>query len=105
MANYMNPKLLTASVLALGAALMVGASLMPVIAVEKSQPVKQVVPAYTQTQHRTVTVDGLEIFYREAGPVNAPTILLLHGFPTSSHMFRDCTRLSGFWQQCPAGYR
>jgi pimeloyl-ACP methyl ester carboxylesterase len=41
------------------------------------------------THYRTVTVDGLDIFYREAGPADAPTILLLHGFPTSSHMFRD----------------
>jgi pimeloyl-ACP methyl ester carboxylesterase len=40
------------------------------------------------TYHRTMTVDGLEIFYREAGPVSAPTVVLLHGFPTSSHMFR-----------------
>ena len=39
--------------------------------------------------YRTVDVDGLNIFYREAGPRDAPTILLLHGFPTSSHMFRD----------------
>jgi pimeloyl-ACP methyl ester carboxylesterase len=38
--------------------------------------------------HRTVKIDGLDIFYREAGPKDAPTILLLHGFPTSSHMFR-----------------
>ena len=36
-----------------------------------------------------VDVDGFNIFYREAGPKEAPTILLLHGFPTSSHMFRD----------------
>lgn len=42
-----------------------------------------------QTQHRSVKVNGLDIFYREAGPANAPTILLLHGFPTSSHMFRN----------------
>ena len=41
------------------------------------------------TRHRTIEVDGLEIFYREAGPEDAPTILLLHGFPTSSHMFRN----------------
>src|SRR5262252_538935 len=34
-------------------------------------------------------VDGNKIFYREAGPKGAPAILLLHGFPTSSHMFRD----------------
>ncbi len=39
--------------------------------------------------HRTVEIDGLEIFYREAGPRSAPTVLLLHGFPTSSHMFRN----------------
>jgi pimeloyl-ACP methyl ester carboxylesterase len=39
--------------------------------------------------YRTVRVDGVEIFYREAGPAAAPTISLLHGFPTSSHMFRD----------------
>ena len=38
--------------------------------------------------YRTVQVDGLNIFYREAGPSEAPTVLLLHGFPTSSHMFR-----------------
>jgi pimeloyl-ACP methyl ester carboxylesterase len=40
------------------------------------------------TYHRE-QVDGHEIFYREAGPKGAPTILLLHGFPTSSHMFRN----------------
>ena len=39
--------------------------------------------------HRTVKIDGLDIFYREAGPRDAPTVLLLHGFPTSSHMFRN----------------
>ncbi len=43
----------------------------------------------TQVLHRTVKVDDLDIFYREAGPKDAPTILLLHGFPTSSHMFRN----------------
>jgi pimeloyl-ACP methyl ester carboxylesterase len=41
------------------------------------------------THYRTVQLDGLDIFYREAGRADAPTILLLHGFPTSSHMFRD----------------
>jgi len=41
------------------------------------------------TKYKTVKIDDLEIFYREAGPTNAPTILLLHGFPTSSHMFRN----------------
>lgn len=42
-----------------------------------------------RTKYRTVEVDGLEIFYREAGPAGAPTVLLLHGFPSSSHMFRN----------------
>jgi pimeloyl-ACP methyl ester carboxylesterase len=37
----------------------------------------------------TVVIDGLDIFYREAGSRDNPTILLLHGFPTSSHMFRN----------------
>jgi pimeloyl-ACP methyl ester carboxylesterase len=41
-----------------------------------------------QVLHRTVKVGDLDIFYREAGPKNAPTVLLLHGFPTSSQMFR-----------------
>lgn len=41
------------------------------------------------TRFKTVEIDGLDIFYREAGPADAPTILLLHGFPTSSHMFRN----------------
>lgn len=45
--------------------------------------------AMFSTLHKTAEVDGLEIFYREAGPEGAPTILLLHGFPTSSHMFRN----------------
>ena len=35
-----------------------------------------------QTMHRSVNIDGLDIFYREAGSAAAPTILLLHGFPT-----------------------
>jgi pimeloyl-ACP methyl ester carboxylesterase len=41
------------------------------------------------TRHKDVDVDGFRVAYREAGPVNAPGLLLLHGFPTSSHMFRD----------------
>ncbi len=41
------------------------------------------------TSYRTVSVNGLDIFYREAGSCDHPTILLLHGYPTSSHMFRN----------------
>jgi pimeloyl-ACP methyl ester carboxylesterase len=43
----------------------------------------------TQIRYRTATVQGIEIFYREAGSPEAPTLLLLHGFPTSSQMFRN----------------
>jgi len=43
----------------------------------------------SDTHHRTIQVDGVELFYREAGPPDAPVVVLLHGFPTSSHMFRD----------------
>lgn len=45
----------------------------------------------TQSQtpsHHTVQVDGVEVFYREAGPKHAPVLVLLHGLPSSSHMFR-----------------
>jgi len=41
------------------------------------------------TRYRTANVAGHEVFYREAGDPKAPALLLLHGFPTSSHMFRD----------------
>jgi len=44
---------------------------------------------HTQTHYRAAEVDGVNIFYREAGPADAPSILLLHGFPTSSQMFRN----------------
>jgi pimeloyl-ACP methyl ester carboxylesterase len=46
-------------------------------------------PSAHATMHKTIKVDGLDIFYREAGPADAPVLLLLHGFPTSSHMFRN----------------
>jgi len=40
-------------------------------------------------KHLTASINGVNIFYRESGPKDAPTILLLHGFPTSSHMYRN----------------
>ena len=43
----------------------------------------------TTTHYRTVAVDGLNVFFREAGDPTRPTLLLLHGFPSSSHMFRN----------------
>ena len=42
----------------------------------------------TTVHHRYATVNGRRVFYREAGPAGAPTVVLLHGFPASSFMFR-----------------
>ncbi len=71
---------------ALGGAL--GVALVPAAAA--SHPASAATPAGSHpTLHKTVKVEDLDIFYREAGPQDAPTILLLHGFPTSSQMFRN----------------
>ena len=43
----------------------------------------------SSNKYRTANVDGCNIFYREAGMAHAPKLLLLHGFPSASHMFRD----------------
>jgi hypothetical protein len=71
--------------------------------------------AETETRYRTINVAGLEIFYREAGSKEAPALVLLHGFPSSSHMYRElipktrnpvlsnCSRLSRFWEQRVSG--
>src|SRR6202043_3890770 len=45
--------------------------------------------AMSVIEYRSANVDGLKIFYREDGAANAPALLLLHGFPSASHMFRD----------------
>jgi pimeloyl-ACP methyl ester carboxylesterase len=58
-------------------------------AATEASPGGDATAAATTVHHRTITIDGLRIFYREAGPADAPAVLLLHGFPTSSHMFRD----------------
>jgi len=50
----------------------------------------------TAVHHRWATVEGRRLFYREAGPADAPVVVLLHGFPAGSHMFRDLVpRLAG----------
>ena len=55
--------------------------------------------------YRTVKVDGLSIFYRESGPPDAPTILLLHGLPSSSRMFEPLfARLSGRYRLVAPDY-
>src|SRR5688572_19160947 len=45
--------------------------------------------ATERPRHRTVVIDGLDVFYREAGARDRPCVLLLHGFPSSSHSFRQ----------------
>jgi pimeloyl-ACP methyl ester carboxylesterase len=45
--------------------------------------------AHAMPSYRTIEIDGLKIFYREAGAADAPALLLLHGFPASSFMYRD----------------
>lgn len=45
-------------------------------------------PVGRSTTVNRIRVDGLDLFYREAGPAHAPTVLLLHGYPSSSHQFR-----------------
>jgi pimeloyl-ACP methyl ester carboxylesterase len=60
-----------------------------VLASQVAQPeVSRAVENEPVVRHKTVKVNGLDIFYREAGPADAPAVLLLHGFPTSSQMFR-----------------
>ncbi len=43
----------------------------------------------TRTSFHTIEIDGIRVFYRAAGPIDAPVLLALHGFPSSSHMFRE----------------
>lgn len=43
----------------------------------------------TRIRYQTVEIEGIKLFYREAGPANAPVVVLLHGFPASSFMYRD----------------
>src|SRR6266481_2894765 len=68
-----------------GIALMI--SVMFIFAQLLAQPRRKENAVEYPTFYRTVQVDGLSIFYREAGPNGAPTILLLHGLPSSSRMF------------------
>jgi pimeloyl-ACP methyl ester carboxylesterase len=62
-------------------------------------------PADTAVRHQSVYIDGVRIAYREAGPADAPTLLLLHGFPSSSFMFRDLMpRLADRWHVVAPDY-
>ena len=76
--------------LAISLLVMVGAlsAAIPPAALAETQP-RALRADSAVTRYRTARVDGIDIFYREAGAADAPAILLLHGFPTSSHMFRN----------------
>jgi len=50
------------------------------------------IPVSVPVTHHTIKIDGVNVFYREAGSRENPTLLLLHGYPTSSHMFRELMR-------------
>src|SRR5450755_4015553 len=72
---------------------------LPADAQGKERPVKY------STSYRTMQVDGLSIFYREAGPKDAPTLLLLHGLPSSSRMFEPLfARLSDHYHLIAPDY-
>lgn len=70
-----------------GGAAALGGCAAPGLTRDAAAPQAQRTPI--TTNYRTVAVDGVDIFYREAGSPDAPAILLLHGFPSASHMFRD----------------
>src|ERR1700722_2260066 len=71
----------------------------------RAAPVAQTLQASPTVFYRSVSVDGLSIFYREAGRPDAPTLLLLHGFPSSSRMFEPLlTRLSAHYHLVAPDY-
>jgi pimeloyl-ACP methyl ester carboxylesterase len=73
---------------ALAAALLASVAALPLAHAETAACVSEKA-AIPVVHYRTAKIDGVDVFYREAGPADAPTVLLLHGFPTSSHMFRN----------------
>ena len=75
------PRFLKVSRMVLVGSLMIAIIQLPAYAQGKEAPLKH------STVYRTIQIDGLSIFYREAGPKDAPTLLLLHGLPSSSRMF------------------
>jgi pimeloyl-ACP methyl ester carboxylesterase len=65
------------------------ATFLPSISHAGEEPARTTSNAKYPVHHRRIQVEGIDLFYREAGPRDAPTLLLLHGFPTSSQMYRD----------------
>ncbi|MFC2254836.1 alpha/beta fold hydrolase [Labrys portucalensis] len=77
----------TLSLLLAGAAGAAALNLAPIAAFAAPPAVTAKAPV--TVHYRSATIDGVKMFYREAGPSDGPVVLLLHGFPTSSHMFRN----------------
>ncbi len=75
------------AVLAIG--LLAETALAPNYALAASAEAETSIQVESAVRYKTIAVDGLEIFYREAGPKDAPVLLLLHGFPTSSQQYRN----------------
>src|SRR5256714_867379 len=75
------PRFLKVSRMVLMVSMLLASFHLPAHAQGKERPVKH------PTVYRTIQIDGLSIFYREAGPKDAPTLLLLHRLPSSSRMF------------------
>src|SRR6266850_1106356 len=89
-------KRVTAAAVALG---------MATVGSAQTAPVAQTPQASPTVFYHSVSVDGVSIFYREAGPPDAPTLLLLHGFPSSSRMFEPLlTRLSAYYHLVAPDY-
>ena len=59
------------------------------LSAEAQEKASKISSVSSTIQYHSIKVNGLNIFYREAGPKDGPTILLMHGYPTSSHMFRN----------------
>lgn len=97
--------LLHLNLAALGALLMLSSAIAQTQALASPPGAGQAVASAASIRYRVITVDGLELFYREAGPADAPVILLLHGFPASSFMYRDLMdRLAGQYRVVAPDY-
>lgn len=86
----MLPRITPVSVIAVASAIGICiAALSPHTTAADAPPRDAAPKAAPRVSYKSVSIDGVDVFYREAGPPEAPAVLLLHGFPTSSHMFRN----------------
>jgi pimeloyl-ACP methyl ester carboxylesterase len=79
--------------LLMAASLTIAAAIVPVTSARAATPTQSAAPA--DVKFGTVKIDGLNIAYREAGDPSSPKLVLLHGFPASSHQYRDLIRVLG----------